>query len=672
MPDFTVRYQAWTPVVPDVHYNTMSEAKDDALNMSNPVSQRLDALNYVTDRIMNCHPSSGVFDTIILPLLAFYLHPSKCPTIGDSPSLWKNQLDIVWSCLRSLGVLARGGNTDKMIVEGALRKWWPGLSKWMLYLFRRAIDDGNILEGKWKDVLVTALLFSNLSNKFDPRIADATWHRHTDVGFAFVQLSHSITAYVLATFSSDPPEGGDEFLAMVISSDIGRQIILSTGAASRLPGATSTLPKLLTSPSLGKSAIASLITAISIRPLPFTLLDRVLLSVHDAAGTLGNFFWLAEQRAVYWNMMALRAIVKYIPGSRTAPQTRDLMSRCATTALVYLHFALVYQSRDVIPDLVHLGIFRILVELAPLLDHPSNSSIFDIAELKTTIQRFISELTVFAGWKSIAQVVGPHIEALRVYEGANFVDGVDDYRGSFVELFSELHEASRSYGDRSRRICWNPTCRTATPEGLGQENGPLCRACSRCQSVTYCSVECQRVHWNLNHKIECRRIHDQEELYRSECRPGRELTMMKQPPPILLKQKMFMYHYVEQLLSKNLNLIYTHFVDPATGAYINVGDTVYVMFFVRTPVYFGKGPHQDSFWGYELSKVHRFVQFGVPWSMRSAFERDAGPPDMQLLFGTVELPAEGDVFEEGSVFKLGPTYSQYAGCPLGGWRITGE
>ncbi|KIY69630.1 hypothetical protein CYLTODRAFT_224276 [Cylindrobasidium torrendii FP15055 ss-10] len=660
----------WCPVAPDIHYNTMSEAKNDALNLSNPDARRLAALKYLRHRIAN-YPAA--FDTFVLPLLAFYLHPSKCPSVADSPSIWDDQLDFVWSCLLLLRESASGGNTGKMIVEDALKKWWPGLSKWMLYLFRRAIGAGDILEGKWRDVLVTALSFAGLSLVIsDTQIADATWHRSEDVGFAFVQLGHSITAYVLAKYSSDPPEDSYETIAMV-SNMIAHRII-TTAATTRLPGTTPTITKLLTLPSLGESAITSLVTAISIRPLPFTVLDSVLMSVNDTAGTLGNRFRLAEKRALYWNTMALRAIVKQKSNGLLTPLTRDLVPRCAETALIYMYFALAYMSRDIIPDLAHLQIFRILVELAPLMDCPS--TVCDTT-LKTTVQRFLFRLTLFAGWKCIARAVGPHIEALRVYEsGGDFVDGaIIESKRSFIEVFSELHEASITYGDRSQRICWNPTCRAATPEHYGLGNGPLCRECSRCQAVAYCSNECQREHWNLGHKTlghkeECQWVREAEQSYRSERRPGREATMMKQGPPILLKQKTFMYHYIEQILTKNLDLIYTHFVDPATGAYINVDDTIYVMFFENPPVYFKKGPIQDSFWGYALSEVHRFVQFGVPWNMRdSAFHRKVGPPDMQILFGTVELPAEGDVLERGSVLQLGPTCSQTLGCPLGGWRV---
>ncbi|KIY64592.1 hypothetical protein CYLTODRAFT_425081 [Cylindrobasidium torrendii FP15055 ss-10] len=648
----------------------MSEAKNDALSIANPAAQRLAALKYVTNHILQWHPCSGVFDTIVLPLLAFYLHPSKCPSIADSPSQWEDQLDFAWSCLLLLRESAKGGNTDKMIVEGALSKWWPGLSRWMLYLFRRAIEDGNILEGKWRDVLVTALSFSTIPHVMDdPRIADATWHRSADVGFAFAQLSHSLMSYVLAKYSSDPqPENGYDALAMDMSTDTAHRIILATAATSGIPGATPNLPQALTSPSLGESAITCLITALSIRPLPFTVLDRALTSVNDAAGS--NCFWLAEQRAVYWNMMALRAIVKRIPNSLTLPPTHDLIPHCAVTALIYLFYALSYMSRDSIPDLAHLGIFRILVGLAPLIDHPS--SVFDITDLKTTIQRFLFQLTVFAGWKCIARAVGPYIEALRVYEsGGDIVDGAINSRRSFIDVLSELHEASMSYGDRSQRICWCPTCLTATPEDYGQENGPLCRACSRCRAVAYCSSECQTEHWNLGHKMECRRVREKEQLYRSERRPGCNSTDVKQLPPIQLKQMTFMYHYVEHILTKNLDFIYTHFVDPATGAYINMDDTIYVMFFENPPVYFKKGPIQNSFWGYEMSEVHRFVQFGVPWNMpHSAFDGTFSSPDMEVLFGTVELPAEGDVFENGSTLELAVARSRYAPCPLGGWWIT--
>ncbi|KIY69631.1 hypothetical protein CYLTODRAFT_420573 [Cylindrobasidium torrendii FP15055 ss-10] len=667
-------YTVWCPVVPDIHYNTLPEAKNDALNMSNPDARRLAALKCVTDHITLYHPSSGVFETIVLPLLAFYLHPSKCPSTGDSPSLWEDQLDFIWSCLLLLRESAKGGNTDKMVMERSLKQWWPGLSKAMLYLFRHAIDDGDILEGKWRDVLVTALTFATIPlSMADPRIPDATWHRSADVGFAFVQLSHSVTAYVLAKYCSDPPEDSYEAVALASSNDIAHKIIMSTGATTRLSGPTPTLSKLLTSPSLGESAISSLVTTLSIRPLPFTVLRQTLTSVnHAAAGMLGNRFWLAEKRAVYWNIMALRAIVKHIPDGRMAPSARDLMPPCAATALIYLFFALSYMSRDIIPDLAHLQIFRIVVELAPLVDLPS--SVFtNVADLKSTIQRFLFRLTQFAAWNSIARAVGPHIEALRAYEsGGDFVDGAIDSKRSFVEVFSELHEASTSYGDRFQRICWNLFCPAAAPADYGQENGPMCQACSRCQSVAYCSVECQRVHWDSGHNTECRVIREQEQLYQSERRPGRESIIMKQSPPIRLKQKTFMYHYAEHILHKNLGLIYSHFVDPTTGAYINVKDTVYVMFFENPPVYFKKGPIQNSFWGYQLTEAHRFVQIGVPWNVHESangFVRTLGPPDMQVLFGTVELPAEGDVFEKGSAPQLQTSHSWSAECVLGGWSI---
>ncbi|KIY62313.1 hypothetical protein CYLTODRAFT_427024 [Cylindrobasidium torrendii FP15055 ss-10] len=670
IPHFTV-WCPVAPVAPDIHYNTLSEAKDDALSMSNSDARRLAALRYVTNRIMKCPPRSGVFDTITLPLVSFYLHPSKCPSFADIPSIWEDRLDFVWSCLLLLRESAKGGNTNKMIAEDALRKWWPGLSKWMVYLFRRAIEDGNILEGKWRDVLIAALSFASLSLvNSDSRIADATWHRHPDVAFAFVQLGHSLTAYVLAKYSSDPPEDGYDSIAMVVSNTIAHRVILSTAATSEIPGRTPTLPKLLTSPSLGGSAISSLITAISIRPLPLRMLDQVLTSVNDAAGTLGNRFHLAAQRAVYWNVMALHSIVKHKLNGQMAPQTHELMTSCAESALMYIYFALGYMSRDIMPDLAHLRIFHIIVGLAPLVDCPPG--ILSTIDLKATIRGLLSRLALFGGWKCIARAVGPHIEALRVYElDGDLVDGSSKPKRSFINIFSELHEASMTYGDRSQRVCWNPNCPAITPESYGQEDGPLCRACSRCWAVAYCSNECQRVDWNLGHKEDCQSICDDEQLYRNEHRPGRESTLMKQPPPILLKQKTFMYHYVEHLLSKNLNSIYTYFVDPTTGAYIDVDgdDAICVMYFMNPPVYFKNG----SLWGYELSEAQRLVQFGVPWNMTdSAFDRKVGPPDAQIFFGTVELPAEGDVFKKGSALELKSTFSQYyEGCPLGGWRIAG-
>lgn len=58
-------------------------------------------------------------------------------------------------------------------------------------------------------------------------------------------------------------------------------------------------------------------------------------------------------------------------------------------------------------------------------------------------------------------------------------------------------------------ICANPEC--------GKRDIPL-RACSRCKTVKYCSVECQRAHWSL-HKSPCRKDQQRAESprSRSEC-----------------------------------------------------------------------------------------------------------------------------------------------------------
>jgi hypothetical protein len=53
----------------------------------------------------------------------------------------------------------------------------------------------------------------------------------------------------------------------------------------------------------------------------------------------------------------------------------------------------------------------------------------------------------------------------------------------------------------SRTHCSNPSC-----EGAGSMK------CTRCKHARYCGEQCQRVHWKLAHKVDCKRWYTERRL----------------------------------------------------------------------------------------------------------------------------------------------------------------
>lgn len=79
----------------------------------------------------------------------------------------------------------------------------------------------------------------------------------------------------------------------------------------------------------------------------------------------------------------------------------------------------------------------------------------------------------------------------------------------YQRLWQQAAEASTSAASGSspapepptrprRRTCSNPGCgATERPDG-----GKLLK-CERCRTVRYCSAECQKQHWHVQHRAEC-------------------------------------------------------------------------------------------------------------------------------------------------------------------------
>ena len=69
------------------------------------------------------------------------------------------------------------------------------------------------------------------------------------------------------------------------------------------------------------------------------------------------------------------------------------------------------------------------------------------------------------------------------------------------------NQAQNWFGTTGRLVSWSPT-----ESGNSESTEWKCKACgadratkkcSSCHTVTYCNVECQKVHWKKSHKITC-------------------------------------------------------------------------------------------------------------------------------------------------------------------------
>lgn len=132
-----------------------------------------------------------------------------------------------------------------------------------------------------------------------------------------------------------------------------------------------------------------------------------------------------------------------------------------------------------------------------------------------------------------------------------------------------------------------------------------------------------------------------------------------------LKEKMFGYHYLDQLLCAHLDLIYAHFVDPETGTYINKHHTISVEFYRNPPVGFREGSLliDGGFGGHELRTEDRFVLAAIPWQQNedSTFR-------VQPLLGSIALLPEGFVVDRDTL-RLAETWSRSPMTPIGGWAM---
>lgn len=405
---------------------------------------------------------SSSLEHIVNPVLSYFFCPSRCPDAVDNISLSDSQLDLARASFICLDVFLTSSSTPWTSSKEMLSSWWPGIAKWTLCTFQRAIDSNSVLEGHWKCLLLMMLTFYWRAFTTLPGSVAATTYRSPAVTRAMLEydiLLIGIAAEKYKLGVHEPTLVGEEAAASNILGFATYEIWKAIGTAAH-PDATRVplnIKATASSKFLCKLAMATFVEVLSKRPVPFKELSRAIHSVNGAACVSENRFYIREQRAVYWCMMAAWTTVKSIPtlrDSKDAHMQTDMISTLVL-ALTYVYYAVTYSYHETVPELMRMKLFQLLVDVQPLVDIQvgSDSALYD---LRSAIQRLLARLTPFSVSKRLGLAVGPYLDALKEYPSEFFSESEKSTRRHHSEVLSEIHLASLTFDLRARKICWYP------------------------------------------------------------------------------------------------------------------------------------------------------------------------------------------------------------------------
>lgn len=156
----------------------------------------------------------------------------------------------------------------------------------------------------------------------------------------------------------------------------------------------------------------------------------------------------------------------------------------------FVRVSLPYCDLPVVLAMVDNHVLEILLRLWPLL--PPN----EVYSVQPLIPLIIDCVILYTSYRSVTHCVARSIVSL---DKKGIVVDTRDYTPDMVRAWKDLKSLSQNRNvikegcDRLPNVCF--ACRRPYARNM--------QSCSRCESVQYCSMSCQKTHWKSEHKDKC-------------------------------------------------------------------------------------------------------------------------------------------------------------------------
>ncbi|SJL18127.1 uncharacterized protein ARMOST_21699 [Armillaria ostoyae] len=156
----------------------------------------------------------------------------------------------------------------------------------------------------------------------------------------------------------------------------------------------------------------------------------------------------------------------------------------------FVRVSLPYCDLPVVLAMVDNHVLEILLRLWPLL--PPN----EVYSVQPLIPLIIDCVILYTSYRSVTHCVARSIVSL---DKKGIVVDTRDYTPDMVRAWKDLKSLSQNSNvikegcDRLPNVCF--ACRRPYARNM--------QSCSRCESVQYCSMSCQKTHWKSEYKDKC-------------------------------------------------------------------------------------------------------------------------------------------------------------------------
>ncbi|KAK0433387.1 uncharacterized protein EV420DRAFT_1771550 [Desarmillaria tabescens] len=156
----------------------------------------------------------------------------------------------------------------------------------------------------------------------------------------------------------------------------------------------------------------------------------------------------------------------------------------------FLRASLSHSNLPIILALVDSRVLVLLLRVWPLLPYDRRFSV------RHAIPSIMDAIMLYTSYRSVAHGV---IRSIISLDKKGVIVDIKEYTAEIVRAWSDLKSIARKYYvirrncDKLRNVCF--ACRRVYGRNM--------QCCSKCESVQYCSMLCQRTHWKTEHKAKC-------------------------------------------------------------------------------------------------------------------------------------------------------------------------
>ncbi|KAK0462268.1 uncharacterized protein EV420DRAFT_1180318 [Desarmillaria tabescens] len=175
---------------------------------------------------------------------------------------------------------------------------------------------------------------------------------------------------------------------------------------------------------------------------------------------------------------------------RLPPPPNSRLLNWFDSTVHFLRASISHPTLPIILAMVDNRVLEMLLRIWPLLPPEEGYSV------EPVIPSIIDNITLYTSYRSVTHCV---IRSIISLDKKGVVVDIKDYTADIVRAWSDLKSiaqkryAIRGVCDKLRNVCF--ACRRVYGRNM--------QCCSKCESVQYCSMSCQRTHWKTEHKAKC-------------------------------------------------------------------------------------------------------------------------------------------------------------------------